>query len=266
MLAIFWHTLKQNRRKIIVYVVAGFFITWMYVALFPTLKEPMQQLSESMKGSSDLMKAMGFDISAFGDFGGYMSSEWFGMIFPIMLIALTVSLGSSFFSGEIEKGTMEFLLSQPISRVKLFMGQLLSGIALVLTFVWVTVLLIFPLAKLSSISMNSGRFIMQAVLSSLFGLALLGLTVLFSAIFSEKGHVTMAVVGIAVVMYVVNIVANLNNSLNWLKYFSFFHYYDSAKMLVDGEIGWLTWIVLPGVFVIGSLLAMGWFNRRDIAI
>ena len=267
MLNLFKRTLKEKKWALLIFSVAGIAIYWMYIALFPTLSKGISQWAQSLgEFGSGMMQGVGVDPKSLGTFGGFVSTDWFGFLFPILVVALSCSLANSFFAGEIENETIEFLLSQPISRTDLFFGKLLAGIVDITVFVVVVTFMVFPLTKLSNIQIESSRYLKLTAIGVLFGLALLGLVTLFSSVFSKKSSSTMIVAGLVLFMFVFNFIANLVPAWNWLKYISLFHYFDASALLVHNQITGLVWIVLPGVFIVGTLLGLYLFNKRDITV
>jgi len=267
MFNIFWQTIKEKKWTLLIYCLGVILFLWMYIVLFPTFKDQMANLIEYMKSLPEgFMKAFGFEIDSFATLEGYLASEQFSFIFPIMLIALMVSCGSTYLAGEIEKGTMGFLLSQPISRLKLFLGKYFAGLLYLLIFTIISILFIFPLSRAYNITYHPERFYKLGLVSFLFGLALFSLSMLFSALFSEKSKPTFIVVGILLVMYFINIVSGLKENLDKLKYFSFFYYFKPPEILNHNTINKWTWVVFIGTFIITTIAAIFWFKKRDISI
>ena len=123
MFNIFWQTIKEKKWALLIYCLAIILFIWMYISLFPSIKNSIGSMEQYLKSfPKGFMEAFGFNMKSFGTFEGYIGSEQFSFIWPIMLIALMVSMGSAFLAGEIEKGTIGILLSQPVSRVKIFLG------------------------------------------------------------------------------------------------------------------------------------------------
>ncbi|KKT44230.1 MAG: hypothetical protein UW34_C0014G0002 [Parcubacteria group bacterium GW2011_GWA2_44_15] len=266
MLIIALRALKDKKIFLLSFVLGGIGMAWMYAALFPTiakLSEPYNKILETFPKS--LLQAFGFE-GAFTGFESYMSAEHFGFVWPIMLIFLIASFAGASISREIEKGTMEILLSLPVSRVKIFFGKYLSGIAALCVFVTFSVLAIIPLAEAYNINYVVSHFFTMSLLGFLFGWAIFGLSVLFSAIFSDKSKVYMATGGIMIGMYVIRIVSILSDKLDKLKYFSFFHYYNAPDALSKNSIAPETFIVFISVAVITTILAAVWFSKRDAAV
>lgn len=266
MLTLFWRTIKDRKLSLLIYCIAVVGFIWMYIALFPSISKSFGQLKDYINSfPKGFLDAFGLDAESFVTFEGYIGSEQFTFIWPIMVIALTISFAGGAIANEIEKGTAEILLSQPISRLKIFFSKYLAGVFTLAVFVFVSVGCIFPMAMAYNITMKSENFIKLGLLGFVLGLAILSLSMLFSAIFSDKGRANFIPAGILILMYVINIISGLQENLKNLKYLSFFYYYNPSKLLVRGQIDNLAWWVFLGTFIIATILAAIWFTRRDIA-
>lgn len=267
MLNISWQAIKEKKWTILIYSLAIILFLWMYIALYPSFSKSIGSMAEYLKSfPKSFMEAFGFEIESMSTFEGYLGSEQFTFIWPIMLIALMVSCGSAFLAGEIEKGTIGVLLSQPVSRAKIFLGKFLTGLTLLIVFLAISFLGIFPLANAYNIPYNSDRFFKLGLLGLVFGLAIFGLSMFFSAVFSEKNKATFTVVGILILMYVLNIISGLKDNLKNLKYASFFYYYKPSGVLIHNTIDKWAWWVFLGTFIVASILALIWFSKRDISV
>ena len=267
MFNVFWRTIKDKKWTILVYCLAVIIFLWMYIALFPSFQKAVGTLNQYLKSfPQSFLKAFGIEANSFTTFEGYISSEQYSFVWSILLIALVVSMANSFLAGETEKGTIGILLSQPISRIKIFLEKFSVGIINLILFVAASILSVFPLAKAYNIVYKSEGFFKLALIGFMFGLAVFGLSMLFSAIFSEKSKVNFMIVGTLLVMYFINIIAGLKTSLDKLKYFSFFYYFKPPDILVYNKISHWTLLVFLGTFFITSALALIWFKKRDVAI
>jgi ABC-2 type transport system permease protein len=268
MIAIIKRTLKNRKTSTIVYSLGIMLFSLMYVSLFPTMKEAAGQLAGLMEAFPEgFMAAFGIEDIAlmFESLEGFMAGELFSFIWPIMVIFMMVSLAASSIAGEAETGTIEIQLSQPISRVKNFFGQYLAGLIILLSFVLISVYSIILLAMMFNVEYAVGGYHKIAVLGFLFGFAVYGISLLISSILSEKGKANFLAGGILILMYVLNIVAALKDSLSDLKYFSFFYYFNVTEALVRQNVDTNACLVFGVVGIISVAMAAFWFNRRDIA-
>lgn len=268
MLKIFNRTIRDGKLGLLIYIVAAVIFLWMYVALFPSIKEKSANFNQILDAyPKDMMKAFNIEISelSFNNLQSFLSMEYFSMVWPIMAIALVVSLAASALAGEIEKGTIVFLLSQPISRLSLFWAKYLAGLFSLAIFIVGSILVTIPLAAIYSIDFVAKNYLIVSALAFFFGAAIFSIGFFFSALFSEKGRVAFLTVGLVLVMYVLNVIANLKESLADLKYGSFFYYFDFKSAVVDGKINAESLWVFGAVIIVFALLAAVIFKKRDIA-
>lgn len=269
MFSIAWRTIKDRKVSLIIYCLAGLLFLWMYIGLFPTFADKAGEFDKLLEVyPPELMEAFGIseETQIFGSIENFLATEQYSFVWPIMVIALAVAIAGSSISGEIEAGTIETLLAQPISRVKIFFGKYFAGVFNLAVFSIVSTLGAIPLIAAYNIDYQTKGYFMILLLGFLFGLAVMSITFLFSVIFSSKGKAYFVPVGVLILMYVLKIVASLKESLEDLKYFSFFHYFDSFKAISQSQIDNLAYWVFGGVVIVFTITAVIWFSKRDIAI
>lgn len=192
----------------------------------------------------------------------------FGWSHPIALTigtAVALVFASRAVAGEIESGAMELLLSQPISRLSYFTGQVLfalTSIAL-LSFIGVCGTLIgirvYSLAPIEGIILFKVAFNFFLLHSAWYGI-----TLLFSVFGREAGRVAFIGFLLALVSYFVQVIAQLWAKAAFLLPYTMHTYYSPQKILVNGELKPFSVIVLVGLIVV-SLGTAGWgFRKRDI--
>lgn len=265
MLAIFWRILKDRRIIFLVYLLVNIGLLWMYIGLFPAFKSQSAAMTEMLKAYPEsFMKAFNFDIASFNTIEGFLSTEQFSFMWPLLVILMTIGFAGTALAGEIEKGTIEILLSQPISRLKLFLSRYLAGFISVIIFVIISIFSAIPLIKIYNISYSFEGFALLSLLAFLFGIAIFSLGMFLSAIFSDKGKVFFISGGILVLMYVLNIISGLKDNLNDLKYASFFYYFNPSKALVHNQIDHWAYLVFLGISLVSIIIGAVWFMKRDI--
>ncbi|OGD56947.1 hypothetical protein A2V71_03070 [Candidatus Berkelbacteria bacterium RBG_13_40_8] len=261
---IFKRVLKDRRILLIIYSLSSIALLWMYIALFPSFQSQSRSLEELIKSYPEsFLKAFNFDINSLTTIEGFLSTEQFSFVWPLLVIFMTVGYAGSAFAGEIEKGTIEILLSQPISRLKIFFGKYLSGLMMLFIFTFVSVYAAVPLSRSYDISVDSKNFLTMTLLAILFSWAIYAIGIFFSAVFSDKGKVFFLSGIILVAMYVLNILASIKESLSDLKYASFFYYFNPSKALVYNEIDHWSYLIFIGVIVLFTIMGAVYFTKRD---
>lgn len=265
MFQIFWRTILDRRRSLIVYLLAGVGLIWLYVITYPTVQATSAEISDLAQALPPaLTEAFGIDPRSFITFEGFMAGKHFSMVWPMMMVMLVAGFAAGSIAGDVEKGTMELVLSQPISRTKVIFARIMSGVTINLIFALVSVLSVVPIANAYNIDIAQENFVLLTAIGFLFGLAVFGISMLASAFFSEKGKALFVIIGVLLSMYVINIVALLKASLENAKFASYFYYFDYTGMLLDGKIGTLSIAVFLVAFVALAVASTVRFVRRDI--
>ncbi len=256
--ALVGHGLRLQARAIVIWGLALGSLSAMIVAIFPSIADQMETLIATYPPE---MLAFFGEAKAAGTIRGFLALEAFSMIFPLALGFFAIIQGARTIAGAEERGTLDLFLGNPLPRWQLVasacVGMVLAllGIgAIVVLCTWVPGLLVdvdLPLGAVVAGTLN------LLPLCLFFG----GLAILVSA-FVHRAALAIAVPGgVLLAMYVMNAVANLATSLEWLRKISVFHYYGSA---IEHGIAWGSFLgmLLLGVAFVG--LAVPAFAKRDI--
>lgn len=266
MLTITKRILRDRFVGFVSYTIGGILLVLMYVAILPSVQQSQAQLNDFIKNLPEgLIKAFGMS----GDFGslqGMLALKQYNLVWPLLLIFLVVSLAGAVIAGEIENRSIEIILSSAKSRVEIFFGKYMAGLTYMVVFVVATTLCAIPLAKFYGLAYQTANYYTLMYLSLALGFAVLGLSYLFSSLFSNKSRV-FAISGIIyIAMYVLFILTSLKDSLKDLQYLSFFYYYNVNDALLYNKLDHLALVVFVAIGLIASVLALVVFIERDIAV
>ena len=158
--------------------------------------------------------------------------------------------------------TAEFLFAHPVSRTRVITEKLLSVFTIILILNAVVLLL-----AIGSILMIGEEIFWKELL--LFHLAYLLMQLEIGGIcfgvsaFLVHGGLGIGI-GIAGIMYFLNIVANISDSARFLKYITAFGYTETADIINSGKLE-LKYLV-PGLImmVIGIACAYGKYTKKDL--
>ena len=192
-----------------------------------------------------------------------------GWVHPIaigMFVLFPIGLGASAIAGERQRGTLEVILSRPISRRTLFATHL----AMLVLIAALTVLaalagtLAGALAYDVAGELDAGSLVFLAV-NTVFLLAALGAVSLAASASFDR---LAAPVGIGITLlllgYVLEILGSLWPDAAFLQPFSPFHYLRPLKVLAGrGEPADL--LVLAAIAVVATAYGLWRFPRRDLA-
>jgi ABC-2 type transport system permease protein len=237
----------------------------LYGSVFPSL-HGKQSLNKLIEGYPQALKGfVGFggnlDIASGA---GYLGTEVFSFWGPIVLVAVAIAAGSAAIAGEEERGTLDLLLSLPVSRTRCLLEKLAALVCEVvaLAFVmWILLVIVSSAAGMGVSAVNLAAAMLGLVLFALdFGM-------LAFAIGAATGRKALAIglsATAAVIADVLNALAPLASWLDSARLVSPFYFYSHGDPLRHGIAGTDTLILLAIAVVLGAL-APHLFRRRDLS-
>ena len=195
---------------------------------------------------------------------GYLNAEFFTYA-PIALAVFAILAGTGSIVGEENQGTLDILLAQPVSRLRLIatkmVGLALANgmvVAILLAMFWVTV----PFLDLE---VRAGRIMGAFALLWPFMTAIAFLSVLLSLMLSSRLFAGTVMAVILVASYILGSLANLVSGLEPLRPIYLTTYYQGSNALVS-EVSSAYTAGLIGILLAASSLSVWLFLRRDIAV
>lgn len=254
-------TLRDDRRATIGWAVGVAVFVTIYVSAYSQVGKQSASAADSMpKAVRDLL---GWQSLATG--AGYLEATIYNIFTPLLLIMFSIMMGSRGIAIPEERGTLEILMANPMSRRRFILDRftsLVTVIVLVALVPWALVL-----AMNSSVGTNVPAANISAASLGLMLLALLFGSVAF-AIGAATGRrsLVLAVSGVlAVATYLARILGGVINGLGWLRWISPFQYYLGSDPLRSGfHVGYLA--VLVAATVVMAAVAVVTFERRDVGV
>lgn len=199
----------------------------------------------------------------FNSASGWLGLQLYSFTLPVLLAIAGSITGANAIGREEKTGTIELLLSSPVSRTRLLIEKA-AGVALQLGIiclaVWLTIVICRDTFSLD-ISLTNAVF---ATLSAfLTGLLFAYTAMTIQATYNKIGLAIGICLALLVLAYATNLSASMIGSIESIKYLSVFHYYDGQDSLLYGlKRTNLAILTLANVtLVVASLLTL---KHRDI--
>ena len=255
------HELRRGKTSFFIWTSSIGFLLATCIFLFPEMKGQMEGVNDMFASMGSFTEAFGMDRLNFGTLTGFYAVECGNVL----------GLGGAFFaslcavgilSKEEKEKTAEFLLTHPVSRKRIITEKLIA----VLIQVTAMNIIIYALA-VGSISAIGEEIPLKEI--SLLHLAYYLLQLELACIcfgisaFIRKGSVGVGL-GAAVMMYFLNLIANIADVAEFLKYITPFGYCEGADIISKGSLD-LTLIIIGTVIgIIGIIIAFLKYTKKDI--
>lgn len=253
----------------VVLVLWALLVVWIYPSLGDTgvnfedyLDAMPEQLRAAMGIAGPEETALVFQAGAF-TYEGYVHIEYISWL-PLLLGIYAVVYCGGLVSKEVERGTLDVVLSQPVERTTFLLSKLAGFLTLALAATGSSTIAVLLGALTIGEDANVTNVVAVHVVSFLLVAAIAGYSTLASCISLDPGR-SLAVAGVlTAVSYFANVLGSAVEAVGFLKYVSLFYYYDSLQVLAEGAVNWAGIAVYVGVFAVTTAAAILVFRRKDL--
>ena len=182
---------------------------------------------------------------------------------PILVMAVTITLGAKALAGEEAQRTMGLLLGNPVRRSSIVLQKTLAAGLLGTIIGIATFLGVVAGSVIAGLGMSIANIAATSALSVLIGFVFGALALLLGALTGRVRAAVVGSVGLAFGLYLLNSLAALTDSLEGLAAWSPYHYYLTSQPLTNG-MPWADAAVLVALTVVLVAGAVFAFDRRDI--
>ncbi len=224
------------------------------VYMFPSFKNDIIQIL-NLKFPEAMQKAFGLNTLNFSD-----ALSFFGIIVPYIILIGGIFVGilfGSIVSNEENDGTIEFLLSKPISRMNIALSKLSAAFTYLILFVVFVFLTAYICLKSINVNFSVGK-LFEFALGVFLALLVFAFICFLISMFVYRSR---TIIPIAVVIvsgtFILKAISEINEKSGFIKYLSPFHYFDASAILKQGlspvSIS-ISIIVIVGCFIAGLLV------------
>jgi len=260
-MTVYNHELRQGRKGFIVWTLSVALFAAMCIFLYPSMEEQMEDVSELFASMGAFTAAFGMDRLSIGSLTGYYAVE----------CGTIVALGGAFYasvaaismlSKEEKDRTAEFLFTHPVKRGKVLTEKLLALLTEI--FLLNVIVFAFCAASMGCIGeeipwkelclLQLAYFICQVET----GLICFGISA-----FSRKNSLGIGL-GLALVFYFMNLLANISEKAESFKYLTPFGYTEGADIVTDMSLN--TELIAIGLCVGAGVSIAGFVHylRKDL--
>lgn len=227
------HELRQGKTSLIIWTAAISFLLAVCVGLFPEMEGEMGDVGAMFSSMGGFAEAFGMDRVDFGSFLGYYGVEC-GNVLGLGGAFFAALTGVSALAKEEREHTADFLLTHPVGRGRVVTEKL--GAVLVQIFLLNAAVLLCSLAAILAIGEEpEWKLLLLLHLAYLLLQVELGAVCFGVSAFLRRGGLGLGL-GVAVLMYFLNLIANLTQRAECLKYLTPFGYAEGADIVSSGAL------------------------------
>ncbi len=230
----------------------------------------------TVRGNSELDKtfaslplgvqaALGLQAGAITSPAGYLNSQYFANLLPILLLVFAIGLAAWTIGGDEGAGTLELLLSNPISRMRIAAersGALVVELAALTAVGGIGLVVLAPFTGLTT-GLGPDRIVESAVATGLLALTFAAVAFGVGAWTGSRSVATSTPAGLAVALFMIEGLAAQVQLLRPIREASPWHWLLGTDPIRHG-LAWEGWVLplsVSATFIVAGSLA---FMRRDL--
>lgn len=258
--------LRDGRRSTLGWTLGIVAMVVFTIGFYPSVRgqasidELVRDLPEAVKAVIGLQEGVSLTSPA-----GYLQGRLFSILLPVLLLTFGIGTGARAIGGSEADGTLELLLSNPVTRRRVLVERYVATAGLVVGLGLVFFVSLLALAPAVGLLDGVPVARLAGASAAATGLALLHATLAF-AVGSARGRPAPAVAvasALAAAGYLLQGVAAASGSLGALEAASPWHWYLERNVLVEGLAA--RTIVAPLALSLVLAVAAAWiFDRRDL--
>jgi ABC-2 type transport system permease protein len=256
-------TLRDRWRSLLVWSLGLAGITAVELAVYPSIQSTSQGWQAMLEQWPDALKEA-FRLDAYSSGPGFLNTELFSMMFPIVLIAVAVGAAAAATAGEEERGTADLLFSLPVRRGQVLTGRVIAMTVAVAVVMLAGVLTIVVGAPFADLSVGTAEVLAAGVMTAMLGLLFGCFGLLLGALTGKRAVAIGGGIGLAIAAFLLQVMAPMADWLEPWKKFSPFSWALDSDPLLHG-IDWSDLGLLLGVCAVLLALTAVVLHRRDIA-
>ena len=261
----FKRELKINLKSFIIWtsILIGLFLV--VFLIYPSIinSANMEMIDEMMKiFPEEMLKAFNMDISTIDSAFGWLKTE--GFVFVLLITGVYSGiLGSNILLKEESDKTIEYLNSVPVTRKNIVINKILCGLLYII--LMIVIIGIFNFIGLSLSGEFDRKSYILLSITPLFSSIVIFAICLFLSTFTHKTKKTLGIsLGIVFVSYFLNVISEIGESTEFLKYISIFTLADIRNVILNVSINPILVVLAICITVIFMILTMIRYEKKEL--
>ena len=261
----FKREMKINFKSFIIWtsILIGLFLVVFLV--YPSIvnSDSMKMMDEMMKMfPEEMLKAFNMDISTIDSAFGWLKTE--GFVFVLLITGIYSGiLGSNILLKEESDKTIEYLNSVPVTRKNIVINKILCGFLYII--LMIAIIGIFNFIGLSLSGEFDRKSYILLSITPIFSSIVIFAVCLFLSTFTHKTKKTLGIsLGIVFASYFLNIISEMGESTELLKYISIFTLADIRNVIINEFINPLMIVLTIGITVIFIILTTIRYEKKEL--
>ena len=255
-------TFRDHWKSLLAWGSVIVFMSTIELYVYPTIAKTGDGMNQLLESFPDAIKEI-FRMQDYTSGAGFLSTELFSLMIPLVLIAVGATWGSSATAQDEEDGTADLLFSLPVSRSKVMLSKIIATVSACLLLAIIAFVNIAIGAPLVNMEIDTAHLAATCFSMFLLGIFFSSVGFLIGSLTGKKGVSLGISSGLGILAFLFYSLAPLVNTFDYITPINPIQWSLGGNQLFEGAdlIGYLK---LAFAALLLYLLAIFTFNRKDI--
>ena len=256
--------LRRGRMLILWVSVVSMLYAGIITAFYPTILQNAEQFQQMLEiYPKELMAAFGI-TGDFGAPGTFINSYIYQFLWPLVAAIAGILLATRV-ATDADTGFLDLPLSSRLPRMRYLGATILAQALGLAALSALTIVAIVAVDLFIEPDFDIARLALAGVHAFAMAAAIAGVTTALAVVFLDRGRAGGIAAAILILMYLLNVIAQLSPDVGALEAVSAFHYFDLRLLIDEGTYPVGDSALFAVVAPAGWTLALVLFRRRDLA-
>lgn len=261
--SLFTKTLRDERRALMWWAIGVASLSSWTTGWYRTYAKSAAEMAKFFERAPAALKALFGGSLDLGTAVGYLRMEMFSLMAPLLLMIFAIGAGVRAIAGEERAGTLDMLVSTPISRRRIVVEKFASMVASTAAVASALAAALCVGALITSMDVSLVNIVAATTAAAMLAVFVGALALTVGAATGRRGTSIGIATTVAIAGYLVYGLSDSVTALKPWRWAAPFTYYAEADVLSNGINFWHLG-VLAGLAVLLCGVAVITFERRDI--
>ena len=261
-LTLYKHEMKMSFKTLLIWTLCVGGMCFGCILLYGSLEDSIQEMADAYSNMGAMSAALGMDKMSLATLRGYYATE-IAMMHGLGGAMFAAILGSGVVSKEEAGHTSEFLNTLPIGRGSILLQKYLALFSNLLLFNLVCTALYLLGFVLMGEEINGKEMALYHLASAIMQIEIGSICFMISAF--VKRNLMGAGLGIAIMLFAVDMMCRIVPAIENLKYVTPFYYSNASDIFTDGRINGTMLAIGVGITVVSVVVAVIRYQKKDLA-
>ncbi len=263
MISLYLKTWWDHWRTLLAWALTLVLLVSIQMSIYPSITENKDAIQGFLESYPEAIRKI-FRMQDYTSGPGFLSTELYSMMVPLVLIAVGSTWGASATAEEEDEGTADLLLTLPISRTRILVSKISATVTVTMAMAMLAMVNVLLLKDIVEMQIESSKLLAASLSSFSLAFFFTGISFLVGSFSRRKGSAIGVVTGVALIALLIYSLSALVDNFDFISPYNpmewglagqpLFNGFDtsgSAKLLIGGLI-----------LMILSILK---FNSKDIS-